>query len=72
MKRRSSYLKHDEEIELGVRGLTVWGYSGNGKFVCRLWVNSAGVAVYSGTKGKRRIANVTWEGLVFKLSGKPK
>lgn len=67
MKRRSSYLIHDEEIQLGVRGLTVWGYSTKRKFVCRLWVNSAGVTVYSGTKGNKRIANLTWEGLVAKL-----
>ena len=68
MRRRSSYLKHDVEMQLGVKGLTVWGYSLKGRFVCRLWVNSAGVAVYSGTKGKKRIANVTWEGLVKKLA----
>jgi hypothetical protein len=72
MKRRSSYLIHDEEIQLGVRGLTVWGYSQKRKFVCRLWVNSAGLAIYSGTKGKKRIANVTWEALVSRLEGDKK
>jgi V8-like Glu-specific endopeptidase len=72
MRRRSSYLKHDEEVELGIRGLTVWGYSGRGKFVCRMWVNSAGVAIFSGTTGNKRIANVTWEGLVAKLDGTKK
>ena len=70
-KRRSSYLRHHiEDLELGTRGLTIWAYSGNARFICRLWVNSAGVAVYSGRTGKKRLANVTWERLVEKLAKK--
>lgn len=69
--KRSSYLKHDEVIALGKRGLTIWGYSTKGKFVCRTEINAAGLALFSGTKGLKRIANVSWEGLVRSLS-KPK
>lgn len=66
--KRSSYLQYDEVVPLGKRGLTVWGYGKAGEFACRLEVNAAGVAVYGGTKGKKRIANVSWERLVGKLS----
>ena len=45
----------------------VWGYGGSGWFVCRVEVNSAGIAVYSGKKGTRRLANVSWDGLVERL-----
>jgi hypothetical protein len=69
--KRSSYLKHDEVIELGKRGLTIWGYSTKGRFVCRVEINAAGLTLYSGTKGRKRIANASWENLVKKLS-KPK
>ena len=66
--KRSSYLRYDEVVPLGKRGLTVWGYGKNGQFACRLEVNAAGVALYSGTKGKKKVANVGWESLVTKLS----
>ncbi len=66
--KRSSYLKYDETVELRKRGLTIWAYGKNNKFVCRIEINAAGMAVFSGTKGKKRIANASWEGLVEKLS----
>lgn len=68
--KRSSYLKYDEIIGLGKRGLTVWGYDKTEKFVCRVEINATGLALYSGTKGKKRIANVSWEKLVERLSKK--
>jgi hypothetical protein len=67
--KRSSYLTVLEQyIPLGKSGLTVMGYGKKQQFVCRLYVNAAGVAVYSGKKGGRRLANVGWENLVQKLS----
>lgn len=66
--KRSSYLKYDETVELGKRGLTIWAYGRNKKFVCRLEINATGVAVFSGATGKKRIANASWERLVEKLS----
>jgi hypothetical protein len=38
------------------------------KYVCRVELNGAGLAVYTGTKGLKRIANVTWEKLVERLT----
>jgi hypothetical protein len=66
--KRSSYLKYDEVIELGKRGLTIWAYGRTRKFVCRLEINAAGLAVFAGTKGSKRLANASWEQLVRKLS----
>lgn len=68
--RRSSYLKYDEVIELGLRGLKIWAYGRTGKYVCRLEVNAAGLAVFAGKFGGRRIASVYWEQLVKKLRKK--
>ena len=66
--KRSSYLKYDETVELGKRGLTIWAYGKNQKFVCRLEINATGVAAFSGATGRKRIANASWERLVEKLS----
>ncbi len=33
--KRSSYLKYDETVELGKRGLTIWAYGRTGRYVCR-------------------------------------
>lgn len=68
--KRSSYLKYDEIISLGKRGLTVWGYDKSEKFVCRVEINAAGLALFSGAKGRKRIANVSWERLVSEFSAK--
>jgi hypothetical protein len=66
--KRSSYLKYDEVVELGKRGLKIWAYGRTKRFVCRLEINATGVAVFSGVKGNKRIANVSWERFVEKLS----
>lgn len=67
MKRRS-VLRHDEFIELGKKGLKIWCYSPSNKFVCRIEINSAGLALYTGSKGGKKVANTSWEGLVKKLT----
>lgn len=66
--KRSSYLKYDETVQLGKRGLTIWAYGKSQQFVCRLEINATGLEAFSGTKGRKRIANASWEGLVKKLS----
>ena len=66
MKQRS-YLKYSAEVELGIKPAFVWGYGRSGRFVCRLEINSAGIAVCSGKKGTKRLANVSWEALVKRL-----
>ncbi len=68
--KRSSYLKYDEIVPLGLRGLKVWAYGKKGKFVCRIEVNATGMAVYSGVKGRKKVANVNWERLIEKLTKK--
>lgn len=65
--KRSSYVQYDEAIELGKKPLYVWGYGKSGKFVCRLEINAAGIAVYAGKKGGQRLADLGWEPLVKKL-----
>ena len=66
--KRSSYLKYDEGIQLGKRGLTVWGYGKTGKFACRVEINGAGIAIFTGPKGQKKLANVSWENVVTRLS----
>ena len=68
--KRSSYLKYDETVALGKRGLKVWAYGKDGHFVCRVEINAAGLALYAGTKGKKRLANLSWERLVDRLAPK--
>ena len=48
--------------------MRVRGYKKNGRFACRLEITAAGVKVYAGSKGNKFIENVTWEGLVQRLS----
>jgi hypothetical protein len=67
--KRSSYLHMRDSVSLGKgRAVTIWGYDPSGKFVCRLEISNAGVAVFSGEKGGKRLCNLTWEGLVNTLS----
>lgn len=67
MVKRSSYMQYGEYVELGVKPIRFWGYSKTGKFVCRVEVNSAGVAVFSGVKGRKRLGDMSWETLVKQL-----
>ena len=66
--KRSSYLKYDEITPLGKKGLKIWAYDANEKFACRLEINATGMAVFSGTKGGKKIANLSWEKLVKRLT----
>jgi len=65
--KRSSYLYYDSAIPLGKRGLDVYGYGRTGKFVCRVEINAAGMALYTGKKGRKLIINLSWEYLVKRL-----
>ncbi len=62
--KRSSYLKYDETVELGKRGLTIWAYGRTGRYVCRVEINAAGIKVSSGKRGGKCLANVSWESFV--------
>jgi hypothetical protein len=69
MKRRS-YLRYGAEVELGIKPAFIWGYGKKGKFVCRVEINSAGLAVYTGKKGTRRLGNMSWASLVKRLDNR--
>jgi hypothetical protein len=66
--KRSSYLQiYEDYIPLGKSGLSVMGYGKKGQFVCRLYINAAGIAIKAGKNGGREIANIGWEALVKKF-----
>jgi hypothetical protein len=67
-RRRSSYLSVPQTITLEKKPITIWGYDQRENFVCRLEINGAGIAIYSGTKGGKQLRNVTWERLVQDLT----
>lgn len=67
MVKRSSYMQYSEYVELGVKPIRFWAYDKRGKFVCRVELNSAGVAVFSGVKGRKRIVDMSWESFVKQL-----
>jgi hypothetical protein len=60
MKRRG-YLRIREEIELGLPGLVVWAYGKRGRYLGRVEINAAGLAAFTGKKGKKRLGNMSWE-----------
>jgi hypothetical protein len=66
-KRRSSYLTVPEGVELARSPAIVRGYDKAGRFVCRLEITSAGIAVFAGGKGQKFIHNLSWEQLVRTL-----
>ena len=66
-RRRKSYISLPGNIELQRSAAVVWGYDKSDKFVCRLEISGAGVAVYAGEKGGKMLSNDTWEKLVKKL-----
>lgn len=55
------YLKIDETVELTQRGLTVWAYTKRGKYLGRVEINNAGLAAFTGRKGKKKLGNMSWE-----------
>ncbi len=50
-----------EEVALTRTGLTIWAYSGRGKYLGRVEINRAGLAAYTGRKGKKLLGNMRWE-----------
>lgn len=67
MTRQSSYLQYSAYIPLEIKPLVVWGHGEDDKFVCRVEINRAGIAVYSGKTGTKRLGNMDWKGLVKRL-----
>lgn len=65
--KRSSYLQYKAATQLGRTPLKVWCYDKRERFVCRVEISGAGLAVFSGKKGKRKLGDMTWERLVARL-----
>lgn len=68
--KRSSYLQYDAEHQLSGKSVIVWGYDKKKRYVCRLEINGAGLALYTGSKGRTLVADVSWEKLVERLKKK--
>jgi hypothetical protein len=66
-KRRVATFRYKPEVWLGTAPIVVWGYGRSGKFACRLEVNSAGLAVYSGPRGGKKLIDASWEKLTKRL-----
>lgn len=64
--KRSSYLS-TYGLELRKRPIYIWGYDKAENFVCRIEINAAGLAVYSGKRGGKKLCDLSWERLVKKL-----
>jgi hypothetical protein len=67
-KKRMGYLKLNEEVELNIKGLTVWAYSKKKKFVGRLEINRAGIEPFVGEKGNTSLGNLSWEKVFERLA----
>lgn len=66
--RRSSSFLSCRDMRLGARPIKIWAYDKSEKFVCRLEINAAGVAVYTGAKGGKELCNLNWEKLLAVLA----
>jgi hypothetical protein len=67
LKRSSSLVVRDSILLGKGPAATVRGYDPSGRFVCRLEISNAGIAIYAGEKGQKFLRNVTWERLVEEL-----
>ena len=63
-KRSQGYLELHETVKLTLRGITVWAYTKRGKFLGRVEVNRAGIAVATGKNGNKKLGTLSWEKLI--------
>jgi hypothetical protein len=69
-KRSQGYLKVHETVEMTLRGVTVWAYAKNNKYLGRVEVNRAGLSVATGKKGNKQLGNLSWKRLFEILENK--
>lgn len=67
-KKRMGYLKLNEEVELNIKGLSVWAYSKKAEFIGRLEINRAGIEPFVGPKGNTSLGNLSWETVFERLA----
>jgi hypothetical protein len=70
-KRKSSSYLSARDLRLGKRPIKIWGYDKADRFVCRLEINDAGLAIFSGVTGGKKLEDFSWERFVRKLTQKP-
>jgi hypothetical protein len=59
---------HVEEIPLNKVGLSIRAYGKKKNYVSRVEIDHAGLAAFTGPRGKKCIANLGWEKLFATLS----
>jgi hypothetical protein len=69
-KRSQGYFKIHETVEMTLRGVTVWAYTKNNKYLGRVEVNRAGLSVATGKKGNKQLGNLSWKRLFEILENK--
>jgi hypothetical protein len=69
-RKRTGYVKLKEEIELNIKGLSVWAYDKKENFVGRLEINRAGIEPFVGSKGTTSLGNMNWEEVFRRLARK--
>ncbi|PYU19745.1 MAG: hypothetical protein DMG32_23755 [Acidobacteria bacterium] len=67
MTKRTGFLQL-EEIPLNKVGLSIRAYGKKKNYVGRVEINHAGLAAFTGPRGKKCIANLSWEKLFAQLS----
>jgi hypothetical protein len=67
MTKRTGFLQL-EEIPLSRVGVSIRAYGKRKNYVGRVEINHAGLAAFTGPKGKKCIANLSWEKLFATLS----
>ena len=67
MTKRTGFLQL-EEIPLSRVGVSIRAYGKKKNYVGRVEINHAGLAAFTGPKGKKCIANLSWEKLFATLS----
>ena len=67
MTKRTGFLQL-EEIPLSRVGVSIRAYDKKKNYVGRVEINHAGLAAYTGPRGKKCIANLSWEKLFARLN----
>jgi len=67
MTKRTGFLRL-EEIPLKKVGLSIRAYGKKKNYVGRVEINHAGLAAFTGPKGNKCIANLSWERLFARLN----
>lgn len=58
--KSKSYLWINEGIELTRRGFSVYAYTRRNKYLGRVEVSQAGIAVHTGRKGGKQLLDQSW------------